>query len=139
MAGTSAINIQQKILILDRGSRKLIDGVIREDDILELNVTSPSAGLPLSMFVHAEPGLDIENIEDQRSMNKEMDAVYLLSPLPHIIDCVMADLERRRYRRNFLIWTSGLVPPFLAWAPSIYQKAANRGVSQFCRLTYNIG
>ena len=40
-------------------------------------------------------------------MNKDMDAVYLLSPLPHIVDCLMADLERRRYGRTFLIWTSG--------------------------------
>ncbi len=40
-------------------------------------------------------------------MNKEMDAVYILSPLPHIVDCLMADFERRRYRRAFVIWTSG--------------------------------
>ncbi len=39
-------------------------------------------------------------------MNQEMDAVYLLSPLPYIVDCLMADLERRRYRRAFVIWTS---------------------------------
>ncbi|KAL8944593.1 MAG: hypothetical protein Q9211_000518 [Gyalolechia sp. 1 TL-2023] len=107
MAGISAINIQQKaildtirrtdqgewkVLVTDRGSRKLIDGVVREDDILELNVTN------------------IENIEDMRPMNKEMDAVYLLSPLPHIVDCVMADFERRRYKRTFLMWTSILQP-----------------------------
>ncbi|KAL8678970.1 MAG: hypothetical protein Q9186_004739 [Xanthomendoza sp. 1 TL-2023] len=103
MAGTSAITIQQniildtvrgtdqgewKVLILDGGSRKLVDGVVREDDILELNVTN------------------IEQIEERRPLNKEMDAVYLLSPVPHILDCLMADLERRRYRRVFLIWTS---------------------------------
>ena len=40
-------------------------------------------------------------------MNKDMDAVYILSPLPHIVDCLMADFERRRYGRSFLIWTSG--------------------------------
>ncbi|KAL9030485.1 MAG: hypothetical protein Q9196_001403 [Gyalolechia fulgens] len=110
MAGISAINIQQKaildtirrtdqgewkVLVTDRGSRKLIDGVVREDDILELNVTN------------------IENIEDMRPMNKEMDAVYLLSPLPHIVDCVMADFERRRYKRTFLMWTSSLYLSFL--------------------------
>lgn len=43
-------------------------------------------------------------------MNKEMDAVYLLSPLPHVLDCLMADLERGRYRRTFLIWTSRMFP-----------------------------
>ncbi|KAI4181994.1 MAG: hypothetical protein LQ348_004917 [Seirophora lacunosa] len=80
---------QWKVLILDDGSQKLINGVVREDDILELNVTH------------------IERIEQRRPANKEMDAVYLLSPLPHIVDCMMADLERQRYRRTFLIWTSG--------------------------------
>ncbi|KAL8920041.1 MAG: hypothetical protein Q9208_006496 [Pyrenodesmia sp. 3 TL-2023] len=111
MAGASAIGIQQrvildtirqtdqgewKVLILDDGSRKLVDGVVREDDILELNVTH------------------IERIEERRPANKEMDAVYLLSPLPHIVDCVMADLERQRYRRTYLIWTAGLPPIFVA-------------------------
>ena len=37
-----------------------------------------------------------------------MDAIYILTPLPHIIDCVMADLERKRYRKAFLIWTAVL-------------------------------
>ena len=45
-------------------------------------------------------------------MNKGMDAIYLLSPLPHIVDCVMADFERKRYRGAFLIWT-GLLPDHL--------------------------
>ncbi|KAL8652384.1 MAG: hypothetical protein Q9210_002714 [Variospora velana] len=107
MAGASAISIQQKVildtiykvdqgewkvLILDDGSQKLVNGVVREDDILELNITH------------------IERIEESRPANKEMDAVYLLSPLPHIVDCVMADLQRQRYRRTFLIWTSVLRP-----------------------------
>ncbi|KAL9582288.1 MAG: hypothetical protein Q9212_003377 [Teloschistes hypoglaucus] len=77
-----------KLLILDGGSQKLVDGVVKEDDILELNVTN------------------VERIEDRRQANKEMDVVYLLSPLPHIVDCLKADLERRRYRRSFIIWTS---------------------------------
>ncbi len=41
-------------------------------------------------------------------MNQEMDVVYLLSPLSHIVDCLMADLERRRYRKSYVIWTSGM-------------------------------
>lgn len=52
--------------------------------------------------------LDIEQIENRRPMNPEMDAIYLLTPEPHIVDCLMADLERRRYKRAFLIWTSVL-------------------------------
>lgn len=35
-----------------------------------------------------------------------MEAIYMLSPEPHIVDCVMADLEHRRYRKVSLLWTS---------------------------------
>lgn len=41
-------------------------------------------------------------------MNPDMDAVYFLSPLPHIVDCLLADFERRRYRRGFIIWAGTL-------------------------------
>lgn len=37
-----------------------------------------------------------------------MDAIYILSPQPHIVDCLLADFERRRYRRGFIIWISSL-------------------------------
>ena len=50
--------------------------------------------------------VDIEQIEDRRPMNLEMDVIYILSPLPHIVDCLVADLERHRYRRSYIIWTS---------------------------------
>lgn len=43
-------------------------------------------------------------------MNPTMDAIYLLSPKSHIIDCLMADIERRRYKHCFLVWTSVLNP-----------------------------
>ncbi|KAM5450045.1 syntaxin binding protein 1 [Microsporum canis] len=81
-----------KVLVVDEGSRRLIDNAVKEDDILNENVTN------------------IEQIEHRRPLNKETDALYILSALPHIIDCVMADLERRRYRRYFLVWTSNLDP-----------------------------
>ena len=105
--GTSAIAIQQeiiidairstargewKVVVLDAASRRLVDNSVREDDILKENVTN------------------IEQIEERRPMNERMDAVYLLSPLPHIVDCLMADFERGRYRRSFVVWTS-LLPP----------------------------
>ena len=101
--GTSAIVVQQeiilnvvrstapeewKVMVLDAGSKRIVEGVVKEDDILKEKVTN------------------IEQIEDRRPMNQEMDAVYLLSPQPHIVDCLMADFERRRYRRSFIIWTS---------------------------------
>ncbi|KAF2121458.1 Sec1-like protein [Lophiotrema nucula] len=77
-----------KVLVVDEKSRKLIDNVVKEDDILNEQITN------------------IERIEDRRETQKDMDAVYFLTPEPHIIDCIMADFERRRYRGSFLIWTS---------------------------------
>jgi len=44
-------------------------------------------------------------------MNPDMDAIYILSPQPHIVDCLLADFERRRYRRAFIIWTASLPDP----------------------------
>ncbi|KAG8527478.1 uncharacterized protein KY384_007630 [Bacidia gigantensis] len=105
--GTSAIGVQQEILldairstargewkvvVLDAMSKRLVDNAVREDDILKENVTN------------------IEQIENRRPMNQEMDAIYILSALPHIVDCLMADFDRRRYRRSYIIWTS-LLPP----------------------------
>ena len=79
-----------KVLVVDNGSRRLMDNVVREDDILKENITN------------------IEQIELRRPMNQELDAVYILSPQPHIVECIMADFERRRYRRSFLLWTSSM-------------------------------
>ncbi|KAL4754728.1 hypothetical protein BDW72DRAFT_100904 [Aspergillus terricola var. indicus] len=81
-----------KVLVLDEGSRSLIDNAVKEDDILNLNVTH------------------IEQIEHRRPANQSMDALYILSALPHIVDCVLADLERKRYRKSYLVWTSFLNP-----------------------------
>lgn len=54
--------------------------------------------------------LDIERIEEKRDMNPTMDAIYILSPQAHIVDCLLVDIERRRYRKCFLVWTSVLNP-----------------------------
>lgn len=77
-----------KVLILDTGSRRLVDGTVKEDDILKENITN------------------VEQIEEKRPLNREMNAIYLLSPQPHIVDCLLADFDRRRYRQCFIIWTS---------------------------------
>ncbi|POS87189.1 hypothetical protein EPUL_002201 [Erysiphe pulchra] len=81
-----------KVLVIDEIVRKIIDNVIKEDDILNENIAN------------------IERIEEPREMNPDMDAIYLLSPQPHIVDCLMADLERHRYKQSFLIWISPLDP-----------------------------
>lgn len=38
-------------------------------------------------------------------MNPTMDAIYFVSPMPHIVDCILADMDRRRYQNSFLVWT----------------------------------
>lgn len=93
---------------MDEDSKKILDNVATEDDILKENITSSSPIFIPSNAKAALTSLDIEQIENRRPLNPEMDAIYLLSPLPHIVDCLMADLERRRYKRAFLIWTSVL-------------------------------
>lgn len=50
---------------------------------------------------------DVEQIEDRRPANPEMDALYFLTPQTHILDCLLADFERRRYRKSYIVWTSG--------------------------------
>ncbi|KAM0265187.1 hypothetical protein ACHAQJ_000340 [Trichoderma viride] len=83
---------QWKCLIVDENSKKIVDNVVKADDILNSNIAT------------------IERIEDRREPNPEMDAIYLLSPEPHIVDCLLADFERRRYRRGYLVWTNMLEP-----------------------------
>jgi hypothetical protein len=65
-------------------------------------------------------------------MNPTMDAIYLLSPQPHIVDCVLADFERRRYRRSYLVWTGVLDPQLrrrIDLAPHAQQLLAGELVS----------
>ncbi|PHH74303.1 hypothetical protein CDD83_4591 [Cordyceps sp. RAO-2017] len=81
-----------KCLIVDGTSKKIIDNAVKEDDILNINIAT------------------IERIEDRREPNPEMDAIYLLSPEPHIVECLLADFESRRYNRAFLLWTNLLGP-----------------------------
>ncbi|KAF2721575.1 Sec1-like protein [Polychaeton citri CBS 116435] len=81
-----------KLLVLDTDSRRLIDNVLDEDTILNENITN------------------IEQIEHRRPTNRDVEAVYILTPQPHIVDCVMADFEKRKYKRAHLIWTALLHP-----------------------------
>ncbi|OWP03145.1 Sec1 family superfamily protein [Marssonina coronariae] len=83
---------QWKVLVIDELTKKIIDNVVKEDDILSENIAN------------------IERIEEKREMNPDMDAIYLLSPQPHIVDCLLADFERRRYRKSYLVWTALLDP-----------------------------
>lgn len=39
-----------------------------------------------------------------------MDAIYILSPESHVVECLLADFEMRRYRSAYLVWTSLLKP-----------------------------
>ncbi len=103
--GTSMIDLQRgiiidalreisgddwKVLVFNERSRKLVNNVTKEDDILSCNIIS------------------IEQLEDRRTTQASTDAIYFLSPLPHIVEALKADLNRRRYRKAFLVWTSPL-------------------------------
>nr|OQO22060.1 hypothetical protein B0A51_09808 [Rachicladosporium sp. CCFEE 5018] len=81
-----------KVLVVDIESRRLIDNVLEEDAILNENITH------------------IEQIEQRKPTNRDVNAIYFLTPQPHIVDCVMADLGKRKYRKAFLVWTSLLHP-----------------------------
>ncbi|KAG5928402.1 hypothetical protein E4U42_000698 [Claviceps africana] len=83
-----------KCLIVDEKSSKIVENVVTEDEVLNSNIAT------------------IERIEDRREPNPSMDAIYLLSPEPHIVDCLLADFDRRRYQRGYLVWT-GLLDPVL--------------------------
>ncbi|KAK9856756.1 hypothetical protein MYU51_000663 [Penicillium brevicompactum] len=105
--GSSIINIQRdiilntirnaggqdwKVLVLDDTSRKLVEGAVKQEEILNLNVSN------------------VEQLEHKRPFNTDMDALYILSPESYVVDCLMADFEVRRYRRALLVWTSFLDP-----------------------------
>ncbi|KAF7558759.1 hypothetical protein G7046_g5396 [Stylonectria norvegica] len=83
-----------KCLIVDEHSKKIIDNSVKEDDILNNNIAT------------------IERIEDRRDPNPEMDAVYVLTPDNHAVECLLADLEMHRYRSYHMVWT-GLLDPSL--------------------------
>ncbi|KAK2730333.1 Sec1 family protein [Colletotrichum kahawae] len=81
-----------KVLILDEDSKRVIDNVVKEDDILNHNIAN------------------IERIEQKRDMNPEMDAIYILSPKENIAEILVNDIERRRYKKSFLVWIGVLEP-----------------------------
>jgi syntaxin-binding protein 1 len=48
-----------------------------------------------------------------------MDALYILSPQSYIVDCLLADFERRRYKKSWLVWTSGRLSCVLSTGVSV--------------------
>ena len=101
--------IKCKVFIVDESTRRLIDNVTRDDDILQENVTN------------------IEQIDHRRGSNSGLDAVYLISPEPYVVDCLVADLECSRYRAFHLTWTTFLPPDLqekIDRVPGVRQKIA---------------
>lgn len=64
----------------------------------------------------ADGRADIEDIENERKRNPDTAAIYILSPLPHIVDCLVEDLKNRQYGRTFLFWTSSMSGTALIFA-----------------------
>lgn len=69
-------------------------------------------------------------------MNPDMDAIYILSPEPHIVDCLMADFERRRYRKSFLVWIALLDPQMRRRIDSSRQAQEQLGSFQTLSIDY---
>ncbi|KAJ5918956.1 hypothetical protein N7466_002957 [Penicillium verhagenii] len=87
-----AVGQEWKVLVVDEQSRRVINCAVKEEEILNLNISN------------------VEQIEHRRPSNPDMDALYILSPESWIVDCLMADFEVKRYRKAFLVWTSFLDP-----------------------------
>jgi hypothetical protein len=85
--------------------------VVKEDDILSQNVSRAALAHLIAAWSWWLTCADVEQIEERRNGNPDMDAIYLISPEAHIVDCVVHDLNRKKYRRAFLVWTSVLDPP----------------------------
>lgn len=77
-----------KVLVLDPESKRLVDNVLDADTILNETITN------------------IELITDRRATNREVEAIYLVTPQAYVVDCVLADLEKAKYARAHLVWTS---------------------------------
>ncbi|KAI5296817.1 vacuolar sorting protein VPS33/slp1, partial [Ascosphaera atra] len=75
-------------LVLDDATKDLVLNAVPEDDILNENVSN------------------IETIESRRQTYKDTSAVYILHSEPYIADCVVADIQRRRYRKLHIVWAS---------------------------------
>lgn len=45
-------------------------------------------------------------ITDRRPANPDADALYFLTPKEHIVDCLMADFQKRKYKKAHLVWTA---------------------------------
>jgi hypothetical protein len=87
--------------------------IVRSTKMTSSTTTSPVCCLKshqgsVCLLTNLRPP-DIELIEERRELNPDMDAIYLLSPQPHIVECLLADIDRGRYRRRFIIWTA--LPP----------------------------
>lgn len=72
--------------------------------------SSPFSVPDRQRLIHILPHLDIEQIEQRRELQQDTDAIYILSPEPHIVDCLLADLERHRYQSSHLVWVALLDP-----------------------------
>lgn len=96
--------------MVDEQSRKLINAAVKEEEVLNMNVSSESAFVPLrlpdSLLRRTVNPADVEQIEHRRPSNPDMDALYILSAESYVVDCLMADFEVGRYRKAFLVWTS---------------------------------
>ncbi|KAK3487759.1 Sec1-like protein [Neurospora hispaniola] len=104
----SVVQRDWRILIVDDVSKKIIESSVKEDDILNVNIAN------------------IQEIEEPRDENSGMDAIYILSPRPHIVECLILDLAKGRYRNSTVLWTGILGRELRARLASAPQKIDSR-------------
>lgn len=91
-------------MVVDEASWTLLQNTVKEDEILNERITRIRFAVLANQLVLI--CADIEQIEQRRASNQEMEALYILTPEPHIVDCILADLERKKYKQVSLLWTA---------------------------------
>ncbi|RVD84154.1 uncharacterized protein DFL_005919 [Arthrobotrys flagrans] len=81
---------QWRYVIADTEALTLIDSVVTRDEIISQNVAG------------------VEELESRRTAHPDMEAVYFLTPKPHILECLLSEFKRQRPRHmgGHLVWTS---------------------------------
>ena len=84
-----------KVLVLDADTRLLVENVLTIQSLLDDNVSS------------------VESLESKRQPQTSFEAIYILYPHPHILECLVADFNRHqpRYAKPHVFFVSELPEP----------------------------
>ncbi|KAF3935530.1 hypothetical protein ABW19_dt0201704 [Dactylella cylindrospora] len=101
---------QWRYFVADTEALTLIDKVLKRDDILHQNIAG------------------VEEIQQKRTPKSDMEAVYLLTPKPYVLDCLVSEFKRPkpRYMGGHLVWTSSLPDSMRQHLVRQVQESGNR-------------